>query len=617
MSKATVRSGLDAFVRATYPNANYAAMTRLQVKTSEARSFVYFKSPVPVKAGMQVTSAILRLRTATAVAGSVTLTGQRVAASWKVRRLTWANQPGVAGATAAQTISGPTIDTWWELDVTAIVQAWANGSSNYGIRIISSSSTLMRLFSLNAAQFKPSLVVEWTDKPDTPVVQYPVNGKLIDVAKPIVRTSYSDPGGDDDLDAIRVQIDAAGNFVSGIDFDSGWVTATTPELDLASTAYAGLADGATTTLRAAVRDDAGGESAWSDPVTITRDDKGTLTIDNPAATPNNFVDEFTPPIAWTFSGETQKAFRVMIARASNPKTWIYDSGRITSTTASHTLPFRINGHRVLKDDHDYIVTVRVWDAKDRSGVGYVQATRTFTVRYDNTLTPVTGFTATQAGLGPWVTLEWNRATMPDQWVIVRDGEVIDKEDTAADLFVTGTTYRYVDRTARPGVEHTYKIRAVDIVAGNRKMAATSPTATITPIAEGFWLTNDEGTLKVFIRSKDTEGLVYGEDSTTHVPIGGEAAIKITTGLRGLEGFVPGFIRSTSDGRSWDDHQQDLLDMKASPSTTYRLAFGDRNIPVLLSNVVTVPAAHFRIGSEVIRASFAFTQNGELPFEADL
>ena len=616
MSRAVVRSGLDSTVKVAYPNATYVAATRLQVKSGTHESFIFFRSPVPPKADMTVSSAIQRIRNAAAQTGSVTLSAQRVGASPKWLRLTWNNRPGVIGSPASQTISNPGA-VWWEIDVTAHVQAIANGSPNYGWKLTTTFATLLRLCSLNSDVYKPTLVVEWTDKPDTPTVLHPVNSKIVETDKPVVRMTYSDPGGDDELDAVQVQIDAAGNFVSGIDFDSGWVTSTTPELDLSTTAYAGLADGATTTLRARVRDEAGGISDWSDPVTFSRDNKGTLAITSPAATPNNFVDEFTPPIAWTLTGETQKSYRVMIAKVSRPHTWIYDSGRITSTATEHTLPFRWNGRRVLFDDESYIVYVRVWDAKDRCGLTYVQATRTFTVQYDGTLAPITDFTASTPSSGaPWVTLQWDRATTPDQWVIVRDGEVIEKEDIATDLLVSGTTYRFIDRTARPLVEHEYKIRAVDIVTAVRKMAAGSPTVTITPVAQGIWLTNNGGSLEVHLYGEDVENVEYGEDSTSYVPIGGDAAIKITSGLQGMKGVITGIIGDTT-GRTWDSYKQDLLQMKAAPATTYRLAFGDENIPVVLRDVSVSPAAMTFEHNVQVLTRFAFEQDGDLPFEAEL
>jgi hypothetical protein len=609
-----VRSGLDAYVLSAYPNANYAAATRLRLDSTEAESFVFFKSPVPVNGSYTVTSAVLRFRTAVALGGSVTVSAQRVAASYKTRLLTWNNKPGVVGSVVSQTISGPTTDTWWELDVTAHVQAIANGSPNYGWKLTTTSTSLLRLFSLNAAQYKPTLVVEYTDKPEKPGMLTPYGGLAVGIPKPVVRFSYSDPGGDDGLDAVQVQIDAGNNFVSGIDFDSGWVTAATPELDLSATAYGGLSDGATTYWRVRVRDEAGGISDWSDVASFSRDDKGTLTITNPAAPASNYVDEFTPPIAWTFTGETQKAFRVRVGLASKPGVWRYDSGKIVSASTSHTLPFRYNGRRILMDDHNYVVEVRVWDTKDRVGVPYVQAQRTFAMNYDATVTAVTSLTATQPTIAPWVTLQWQRGTMPDEWIIIRDGEVIEREDVAADLFVSGTTYQFIDRTARGFVAHTYKVRAVV----THKTASSSPTVTITPVCKGFWLSNENGSLQVLLHGTDIENMAYGEDAATHVAIGADSATRIVAGMRGIEGTFVGTIYSTENPtRTWDAHKQDLLQMKASPSTTYRAAFGDENIPVLLGEVSVSPAKDATPGQYSLRASVAFWQNGELPFEAEL
>ena len=613
MSRAIVRAGLDATVKSAYPNATYGKATRLQAKTTTHESFIFFRSPVPANGAMTVSTGLIRIKNAVAITGSVTVSVQRVGASPKWSRLTWNNKPGVVGAAVSQTIVNPTVNDWFELDVTAHLQTIANGAPNYGWKITTTSSTLVRLYSLNAAQYKPNMVAEWTDKPDTPGMLTPFGGKAVGVAKPVLRFSYSDPGGDDALDAVNVQIDAAGNFTSGIDFDSGWVTATEPELDLTATAYAGLSDGASTSWRVRVRDEAGGISDWSDPTTFSRDDNGVLTITSPGV--GATVDEFTPPIDWTFTGETQKAYRVLIARAARPHTWIYDSGKVVSATTEHTLPFRWHGHRVLKDDLNYIVTVRVFDTKDRAGVGYVQATRSFTVAYDGTVTAATALTATQySSDSPWVVLQWQRATLPDEWVIVRDGEVIEKEETAGDLLLSGTTYQFVDRTARPLVAHTYRIRAVV----GHKTASTNPSATITPVAKGIWLTNAEGTQIVHFYGDDIENVAYGESSETRVPIGAESAVKTTTGLRGFENStMTGYIRNGPDGRTWDQHKQDLLLMKAAPSTTYRLAWGDENIPVVLRNVSPAPAAMTRSGNVQVKVVFTFDQDGELPFEAEL
>lgn len=614
MTNAIVRSGLDAYVLSAYPNANYAASTRLRADSGEAESFVFFKSPVPRNA--TVTSATLRFRNAVAQTGSVTVSAQRIGASWKARRLTWNNKPGVVGSAASATIVNPTTSDWFEIDVTTQLQTIANGAANYGWKIATTFTTLVRLYSLNAAQYKPQLVVEYTDKPDKPTGLVPNGGLAVGLAKPVVQFSYSDPGGNDALDAVQVQINATDVWTSP-SFDSGWVTSTDPELDLAATAYAGLADAATTFWRVRVRDDAGGISDWSDSTSFSRDDRGTLTITSPAASPSNFVDEFTPPISWTFTGETQKSYRVLIAKAARPSTWIYDSGRITSTSTSHTLPIKQDGRRVLMDDNSYIVQVRVWDTESRIATpgspAYASASRTFTVAYDGTVTGATSLTATQPTIAPWVQLDWSRTTTPDEWIIVRDNEVIYRADVGADLLVSGTSYRWTDRTARPLVQHTYKIRAVV----NHKTASTVPTANITPSAEGIWLVDDDGTLEVTIGGADYQiQAAYGEDAAARVAIGAQTVARIVAGMRGLEGTISGPIRTTTL-QTWDQQKSDLLAMKAAPGTTYRLCFGDENIPVKLGEVSVSPDRSLNPTNVTLAAAFSFWQDGDLPFDAEL
>lgn len=615
MSKAIVRSGLDAYVLSAYPNANYASSTRLRADSGEAESFVFLKSPVPRNS--TVTSAKLRFRNAAAITGSVTVSAQRVGASWKARRLTWNNKPGVVGSAASVTVVNPAVADVFEIDVTSQVQTIANGAANYGWKITTTFTTLVRLYSLNAAQYKPVLVVEWTDQPEKPGMLSPYGGLAVATNKPWLTFSFSDPGGDDALDAVNVQIDAGNNFTSGIDFDSGWVTTTDPELDLATTAYAGLADLATTYWRVRVRDEAGGISDWSDVASFSRDDKGTLTMTSPAASPSNFVEEFTPPIAWTFTGETQKFYQVRIARAANPNTWIYDSGKVKSTATSHTLPFRWHGRRVLRDDTNYIANIRVWDAKDRiATVGipvYSAVTRTFLMNYDATVDPVTSFTATQPTEAPWVRLQFDRATMPDEWVIIRDGEVIEKIDTAADLLFSGTTYRWTDYTARPLVSHTYKVKPVV----NHKTASSNPTASITPTCPGIWLIDpDRTSLSVNLAGTDGMNVTYGEDGAVLTPVGAESVTRIVSGMRGMEGTMAGVIYTTAV-QTWDVHKANLLALKATPSQVYRLAFGDENIPVVIGNVNVGPHPGTLPAHVKLQASFAFWQNGDLPFDADL
>lgn len=603
---ATVRAGLDAFVLQNRPSANFRRSIRLRLQAGEAEAYLFFKSPCP--RGATVKSATLRVWQSDDWSGTVTLTAKRVADSWKTGRIDWNNKPGVVGKAFTATQSGTNAGTRWDIDVTTAVQRWADGAPNYGLKVTTDSTTLHRLHSLNSDVHRPVLVVEYGDKPSDPVNLAP-SGGAVSVDKPVLRWDYTDPGGHEPLEAVQVQISATNDFSSPA-FDSGWVDAGEPELDLTDTAYAGLTDGQKVFWRCRNRDGGGLESSWSDPVSFSRKVKGTLTIDNPAAEPSNYVDEFTPPIAWTFTG-TQKAYSVLIAKADKPSTWIHQSGKIRGTATTYTLP-----RGVLDDDEDYIVAVRVWDNEDRVATPgdpiFAHDRRTFHMNYDATVDPVTNLQATQQGGTPWVTLTWDRGTMPDRWVIKRGSKVIDHIDPASDAFVSGTSYTYTDYGASPFKSHQYRVLAV--VTGRTSVG--NPSDWVKTMPAGVWIADRQNDLWVKLRSLDVENMEYGEDAATFTPLGADEVTRKVAGMRGLEGTITGVIED-AEGRTWQQYETDLLEMKARPSRTYRLIFADESIPVVLGNITVSPSNDTLDVHYQKRVSFDFWQSGRLPFQAEL
>jgi hypothetical protein len=102
--------------------------------------------------------------------------------------------------------------------------------------------------------------------------------------------------------------------------------------------YPGLADGSTVFWRIRFQDAAGLWSPWSASTSFRRDDKGTLTVTNPpVGTPK--VEDTTPPIIWTFTGETQAAYQIQIRHTVNGLIVVdWDSGKVTSAVTSVTVP---------------------------------------------------------------------------------------------------------------------------------------------------------------------------------------------------------------------------------------------------------------------------------------
>jgi hypothetical protein len=156
-----------------------------------------------------------------------TITVQALAASWNQARANWNNQPGVLGATAVSAATGAlTAGQRFEIDVTALVQAIANGQANYGWRITTSQSTDRSTFRGFDSGFAAwTLHVEVSDAPAKPTQLAPAG--VISVAKPVLLFDEID-----DLAAVNVQVDASAS--SPFDYDSGWVNVTTPQLDLAA-----------------------------------------------------------------------------------------------------------------------------------------------------------------------------------------------------------------------------------------------------------------------------------------------------------------------------------------------------------------------------------------------
>lgn len=604
-----VRGGADTWVHFNKPTAKGANSNRLIVDANEpAYSFIEMRSPAP--RGSTILSATLRLRQgAQDWTGSHTITVKRVTEDWKVGRTHYNNRPNVTvtGAVAV-TKSDTAAATTWDFDVTAHVQIAADGGNHFGWRVESNNNARRGFYSLNASWRKPVLIVEWSDAPAQPTTLRP-DGGVISVSHPVVSCDYTDVSGSTEMDAINVQIDAGDDFVSP-DFDSGWVLATEPELDLATTAYAGLSAGATTFWRVRVRDAAGLESEWSESATITRQGKGTLTVDNPAADPSDFVEEYTPPILWTHSVTTQTAWQVFIVDAAKPNTRLADSGKTLGTDDSWTVPAG-----VLVDDRDYIVTVRTWDQYARestpSDPPYVEASRTFTVAYNAGVTAPTSINATQDADTPGVILTWSRGTAPDSWTIEVDGKAAVVDLDPSDTLVSGTSHSYTYNGAHPGTDHSYMIRAV--VNGQMSSGGTPDTLTVT--TEGFWVGNDEfGWFVVGGRDIDWQ---HQETASVHTPLNAQHVVRRVAGMRGLEGSLQGPMRGGQGGLSLDDMRAAVWAAKEAPTEVFRLIAGNVNIPVVIGNVSMRPHQDTKPGRPVEDVSFEFWQKGELPFEAEL
>lgn len=587
MSSVTLRNAVDAWVASSATSKNFGRTKFLHLNGngSDTRyAFLYFTSPVP--RGATVLSATLRVYGSGNWGGSATVTAQRANAAWKESQLTWANKPGVTGATVAVTQTETVDATEWAFDVTALMQLIAAGAANYGFRLSVSGTAEHNLYSMQS-DHPPVLEVQWSDAPDAPVNLIPSGGAAVHGAKPTLSFNFHDVSGATEMQACQVQIDPAANWASPA-FDTGTVLTDDPELDLSTTAYAGLATSATTFWRVRVQDTAGLWSPWSVSASWQRLDLGSVTINNPAASPNNVVNDTTPQISWTVSGATQVARRIVISDDADPTHPLLDTGRQTSSSNAYTPPKGI----IKSESTTYRLMVRTWDTSPRVKTAnqqiYLEAVRTFTFVEDATVNPVTGLSGAQQPNGrPHVLLSWSRSTAPDSFAVWRDGVCLDSGLSPADLFVSGMSYQYLDVTASPHDTHVYKVRAT--VNGKQ---SPSSTCTVSYEVPEVWLSDldvltTNRYLPVVPVSGDSLSFDMPEVAAEARPVNGSMVARVVQGQYGLEGTISGRVIDWADGaaKNW---VANLLWMKKRPARVYRLTLGAQNLNVRIGHVVVAP-----------------------------
>lgn len=370
--------------------------------------------------------------------------------------------------------------------------------------------------------------------------------------------------------------------------------------------WAGMTDGQTVYWRVRAKDGSGLWSVWSDPVTMTRKLKPDVAITNFGA---GAAYDSSPPIIWSVTGGTQHRFRVLVEEIATPERWVYDSGVVQSTALTHTVP-----PGLLFDNRDYRVRVRVWDAENRETTpgdpNYREASATFHLDTDAAVAPVTGLTVTQDGANPYTLVEFQRSTTPDQFIILRDGVVATVD--AADIFVSGTTYRYRSHYARPNWPHTYEVRAIV----NGRTSRTNPTVTFATKVEGLWLVDRDRQISVTLWGDDEGSWSNDDDASVYTPINGTRVVRVVSGMHGLSGSLSGLLME-GFGKSFSAMEADLYLLKSRPYQTVQLYAGDVSFEAIVGNITVAPSPKTRTGQLVKRVSFDFWQVGVLPFDATL
>lgn len=610
MSTSTQRHSLDTFTSEDKPTTNYASARILRVKSSAKYAYIYFARSFPL--GATLMSAKLTVCTmAISGSGDRTLTARRVSDKPYFSRMTWANQPGAKtgpGEPVAVTKSGAQPGgTEWVFDVSGHLQKVADGADWNGWRIETDSTSELSIYGVDyGGEFVATLAVEWSDAPDIPSQLSPSGGRVIDTSLPTLRWDYTDVSGDTEMSGLQVQIGTAEDM-SGA-WDSGEIDASTPELDLAGTSYDGIPANEARWWSVRVRDGGGLWSGWSDSVRAVHIPKGTLTLLSPqpggtVAEPVPVTDS-TPPVEWALDGQDQDAYRVRVYLNTQPKTPLWDTGRVTSTDTAVTVPEGV----IRWDDRLYRVAVDVWDIHDRvttpgRPAAYTQQTIAY-VDWDADVPGVDSITATVLSPRPHVRLTWTRGETPDGWVVVRNDEIIARLTVAETRAEAG--YQWMDRGVPSKADLRYTVRP----AVNGRMGYGNPAAVVRSEPVGIWLLSAQDEVCIWGRDEGTFEMV--ESSTIHEPVRSDRVIQIRQGLRGYSGQASGLLLSRLPGllditaRQWRDA---LLRIKRDGGA--RLVIGSLALDVLTSDVV---AAESPETEERFIVSFSWWQRDAYDWE---
>lgn len=580
-----VRTGYDAWVSSATPSKNNGRGPRLRVQDGPPvkRAFVFIKNPVPQ--GGVVLDAEFRLHGRGTSGVSATLTLEHVTSRWAERLIDYDNQPGVAGATVTVTGTQTTDGQLWVFPVAALLQTLSDTNREFNVRIVSDGVDELQFYSFDNDDHRPALYVDWAMKPDAPTELSPAGGASVTVAKPTLLFNFHDIDGKNDMSGCHVQINPTNDFTAPA-FDSGLVGTTDPELDLSTTAFAGLSVGDSEWWRVKVSN-AAGSSPWSDSVTFHRIARGTLTIVSPTG---GVINDATQEIIWS-TDVTQLAWRVTVWDEANPGVILHDTHKQAGAATSYTLPKGV----VTSESTSYRIRVRVWEDNTRTATPgdtvFTEAIATFVFAEDPTPNPFTDLVIDQLPpLLPVPRLNFQRATAPDFVSIWRDGELVATDIDPADLAVSPGVYEYLDFTAEPRLTHHYKVRP----KVNGKLGPNvAGTFTFEPL--DVWLADVRQRLIVPLKNPgsnagDQVQFSAPQPGSSHLVRNGKHVIRVYQTQQGLQGTGKGIIIDCH-GDTADQWLENFEFMRDRPERKFRLIVGNLNLTVVLSNIVISPYAY--------------------------
>jgi hypothetical protein len=327
------------------------------------------------------------------------------------------------------------------------------------------------------------------------------------------------------------------------------------------------------------------------------------------------ITDPTPPVNWTFTGETQNAYQVSVQEAVDPTAPgrsrpIWTTGKITSTDTSVTLPKGV----LQYSGRTYNLSVRIWDTDSRESTPgdpvYVDVRRSFMYRPSSIVGAVASLVVSQpTPPRPTVLLAWSRSTAPDSFTIVRNGRVIESGIDPLDVSAGGTNYAWTDNTPSPQRLLTYEVRAVQngiASKDNNKPTITLPTF-------GIWLRDLTTDDEIIISNNEASAdFTLAEQTSIVQPIADNAPKVLLTQSQGvLEGSISGYLLGSAVPGYTDQGMRDAyLRMRNSAGRQFYLTIGDYTF-IVVANAFTYQQYVEAAGQTVYRVSFNFYQQDSL------
>lgn len=582
MDPVLVKNAVDTWVDESRPDkiiGNTARLVLNGVAPNRKRPLIYFMRPWPI--GSTLLTARLKLYQGVAFTGAHQLTVQGLP-KWDLNTVKWNNKPTATGPTAALSQTGTAAGAEWDINVLPVLSPVANGAW-YGMQVTVDTTGDKWFHSAQSAErtLRPVLEVTWSEGPDEPDNPRPGGGRAVSLQYPVFGFDYNDVLGDTDLDSIQIEIGTTQALVDSgaAEWKTGVVAVDAPQLDTngfawPAPAWPGIANDATLWWRALATDEDGQSSVWMDATSFMRKTKGTLTI-----TSTDFYNP-SPNITWTFTGRTQQAYQVIIAKSSDPNNWLWNTGKITSIATSVTIPFGI-----IQPGINYKVTVRVWDDILREATPgdptYAEATRTSAVAYDNTVAVVTAFQALSDAVNPIMHLTWtDTAGAGNEYAVQRSSdsgttwEYI-AEGLASAWNTGGNNYAYDDTTAPQYQTLTWRV--LRIVAGRQSDNAPSQGGQIRKIAPFLMRKNGTDVVCFLNPKRDRTRL---DVQAVHEVVGGPPVL-VTQRLGKYAGKVEG--RLTADplpGVTAKQMYERFQRLRADSGQEFILLVGDESKTVI-------------------------------------